>query len=47
MQSKENLMGQSNEIKKNCKGPRNFDVSLCVIFSYYNKSHFSGRYTKG
>ena len=47
MQSKENLMGQSNEIKKNCKGPRTFDVPLCITFSCNNKSHFSGRYTKG
>ena len=39
-------MGQSNEIKQNWKGPRDFDIFLCVIFSYYNNSSISGRNAK-
>ena len=31
-------MGQSKEVKQHWKEPKNFDISLCMIFSCYDES---------
>ena len=45
-QPQKKLMGQSKEIKQNWTGLRNCNICFCVIFSFCDKSLFSGSETR-
>lgn len=39
-------MEQGEKIKQNWNGPKKFEISFCVIFSYYDQNFNSGRETE-